>query len=89
MKGALKRKKICGFCPGCNITDQIFTLKQILEKSWEYAKDVFTWYGNLKKAYDQVPRDKLSRVLQKYGIDGHLLMYTVNHSTVSLKFVFV
>ena len=79
----------CGFRPGCNITDRIFTLKQILEKCWEYAKDVFAWFVDLQKAYDQVSKDKLSRVLQEYGIDGHLLMYTVSHSTVSLKFVFV
>ena len=39
----------CGIRPGCNITDQIFTLKQILEKSWEYAKDVFEWFVDLEK----------------------------------------
>ena len=45
----------CGFCPGRSTTDQIFTLRQIFEKSWEYAKDVFACFVDLEKAYDQVP----------------------------------
>ena len=32
---------------------QIFTLRQISEKSWEYAKDVFTRIVDLEKAYNQ------------------------------------
>ena len=46
---------------------QIFTLKQIFEKSWEYAKDLFACFVDLEKAYDRIPRDKLWRVLQEYG----------------------
>ena len=61
----------CGFCPGRSTTDQIFTLKQIFEKSWEHCKDLFACFVDLEKAYDQVLPDKLCKVLWKHGVDGH------------------
>ena len=62
-----------GFRPGRSTTDQFFTLKQIFKKSWEYVKDVFACFVDLGKAYDRVPRDKLWKVLQGYGVNGQLL----------------
>ena len=63
----------CGFRPGRSITGQIFTLKQIFKKSWEYGKDLFACFVDLEKAYDRVPQDKLWTVLQEYGVNGQLL----------------
>ena len=63
----------CGFRPGRSTTDQIFTLKQIFEKSWEYGKDLFACFVDLEKASDRVPRDKLWKVFQEYGVNGQLL----------------
>ena len=62
-----------GFRSGRSTTDKIFILKQILEKSWEYGKDLFACFVDLEKAYERVPRDKLWIVLQEYGVDGQLL----------------
>ena len=49
----------CGFRPGRSTTEQIFTLRQIFKKFWEFAKDVFACFVDLEKAFDRVPRDKL------------------------------
>ena len=63
-----------GFRPGRSTSDQIFTLRQIFKKSWEYAKDVFACFADLEKAYDRVPQDKLWSAQQEYGTNGHLSM---------------
>ena len=63
----------CGFCAVRSTTDQIFTMKQIFEKSWEYGKNLFVCFVDLGKAYDRIPRDKLEKGLWEYGVNGQLL----------------
>ena len=66
----------CDFRLGRSTMDQIFTLKQIFERSWEYGKDLYSCFFDLEKAYDRDPQDKLWKVLQEYGVDGQLLRAT-------------
>ena len=49
---------------GCN--DQIFTVRQIMEKSIEKDKVVYMAFVDLEKTYDKVNREKLWRVLEEY-----------------------
>ena len=65
-------EKICREIVESKLED-IFTLKQILEKSWEYGKDLIACFVDFEKAYDRVPRDKLWKVLQEYGVNGQFL----------------
>ena len=61
------------FLPGRNTMDQIFTLMQIFEKSWEYGKDLFACFVDLEKACDRVSRDKFWKILREYDVDGQWL----------------
>jgi len=46
----------CGFRRDRNTIEQISTLQQIFDKSWEPAKDVYTCFVNFKKVYGRVLR---------------------------------
>ena len=58
----------CGFIPGRSTIDQIFSFQQVFKKSWEYAKDVYTNFVDLEKAYDRIAKDKLWAVLLEYDV---------------------
>jgi len=62
----------CGFRCCRSTTEQISTFYQIFEKSWEYSKDVYTYF--VAKVYGGVPREKLLGVLQEYSVNGCLFL---------------
>ena len=64
----------CGLRPGRSTTDQIITLQKFFEIPWEYAKDVYTCFVDIEKAYHQVTREKLSGVFRGNGVYDRLLL---------------
>ena len=42
--------------------DQIFCIRQILEKKWEYDGSIHQLFIDLKKAYDSVKREILYNI---------------------------
>jgi hypothetical protein len=49
----------CGFRRNRSTTDQIFCIRQILEKKWEYDETVQQLFVDFKKAYDSLRREVL------------------------------
>ena len=48
--------------------DMVFTVRQLMEKSWGHKEKLVITFVDLKKAYDSVPRQALWRVLRKLGV---------------------
>jgi hypothetical protein len=62
-----------GFGRSRSTTDQIFCIRQILEKKWEYNETVHQLLIDLKKAYDSVRREVLYNILIEFGIPMKLV----------------
>jgi hypothetical protein len=58
----------CGFRRNRSTTDQIFYIRQILEKKWECNGTVHQLFYDFKKAYDSVRREALYNTLNEFGI---------------------
>ena len=63
----------CGFQAGRSCADMIFTVRQLVEKSWEHKSKAFLTFIDLKKAYDSVPREALWLALGKLGVPGQMI----------------
>jgi hypothetical protein len=48
------------------MTDQIFYIRQILEKKWEYNGTLHQLFIDLKKAYDSVRREALYNIVIEF-----------------------
>ena len=62
-----------GFRNGKSTTDQIFTMRQILEKMAEYRHDTYHLFIDFKAAYDSIARVKLYDAMSSFGIPAKLI----------------
>jgi hypothetical protein len=63
----------CGFRRNRSTTVQIFCIRQILEKKWEYSETVHQLFIDFKKAYDSVRREVLYNILIEFVIPMKLV----------------
>jgi hypothetical protein len=63
----------CGFRRNRSTTDQIFYIRQILEKKWECNGTIHKLFIGFKKAYDSVRREVLYNILIELGIPRNLV----------------
>jgi len=58
----------CGFRRNRSTIDHIFCIRQILEKKWEYNKEVHHLFIDFKKVWDSIRREVQYKILIEYGI---------------------
>ena len=76
----------CGFRPGKSTTDQIFTLRRILEKTLKFQIDTHHLFIDFKQAYDSIERSSLFTTMSSFGIPAKLnrLCWLTLANTVSV-----
>ncbi|KAJ0169314.1 hypothetical protein K1T71_015198 [Dendrolimus kikuchii] len=62
-----------GFRNGRGCMDQVFSLRNIVEKQLAMGRQVFCGFVDLEKAFDRVVRKDLWDILPGYGINGQLM----------------
>jgi hypothetical protein len=63
----------CGFRRNRSTMDQIFYVRQILEKKWEYNGTKYQLFIDFKKVYDSIKREVLYNILVEFGIPKKLV----------------
>jgi hypothetical protein len=63
----------CGFRRNRSTIDQIFYVRQILEKKWEYNGTVHQLFIDFTKAYVSVGREVLYNIIIEFGIPRKLV----------------
>ncbi|XP_066904610.1 uncharacterized protein [Halyomorpha halys] len=65
-----------GFRPGRSTTDHLFSIGQMLERTYEYNVDLHHLFIGFRQDYDSVDRGKLLKPLQSLRIPSKLIRLT-------------
>jgi hypothetical protein len=72
------RENQCGFRKGRGCSDQIFLIRQIIEKKIEYNEETVMCFIDFAQAYDSVWRTGAWHIMEKYGIHAKLVRLIKN-----------
>ena len=62
-----------GFRKGRSTIDHIFTIRNIMEKCWQYNKDIWQIFVYFKQAYDSINRASLWNIMAEFSIPSKLI----------------
>ena len=67
------RKEQADFQPGRGTIEQIFILRNIIEKSIEWQSSLYVNFIDFERAFDSVHRDSLWLIMRSYGIPSKII----------------
>ena len=67
------RNEQAGFRKGRGCTEQIFTLRNIIEQCTEWQRQLFVNFIDFEKAFDSLHRESLWKILRKYGVPQEIV----------------
>jgi hypothetical protein len=77
-----------GFRPGKSTTDQIFIIRQLYQKTWEFDREIHTLFVDFKKAYDSIHRESLINILKEFDFPQklvNLVSISIMETVVKIK----
>ncbi|VVC38704.1 Reverse transcriptase domain [Cinara cedri] len=77
-----------GFRPNRSTTDQIFCIRQIAQKSWEYNKELYILFIDFEKAYDSIHRPTLINILKEFNFPiklVNLIKASLENTLIKIK----
>ena len=69
----------CDYRGKRSIVEQIFTVRQILEKCDEHGKDTHRPFVDFKEAYDSIDRRSLYAAMKELNIPKKLIAFNQGH----------
>ena len=79
-----------GFRKGRSTRDHIANIRWIIEKTWEFQKNIYFCLIDYSRAFDCADHNKLWKILQEMGIADHLTcllrnLYACQEATVKTE----